>query len=68
MPGKPVVVVDLPPAAVPRVLAEAGHALWVSPVLHPSVRHALPARRRLGVPAVFNMLAPLTGPAAFGPA
>lgn len=58
------VVIDLPAAAVPRVLAEVGIAFCFAPVFHPAMRHASPARRQLGVPTAFNLLGPLTNPAA----
>lgn len=34
-----------------------------APVFHPAMRHAIPLRRELGVPTVFNFLGPLTNPA-----
>src|SRR4029078_3179737 len=34
------------------------------PTFHPSMRHAGPARKALGVRAPFNLLGPLTNPAA----
>ncbi|WP_181770584.1 anthranilate phosphoribosyltransferase [Amycolatopsis pittospori] len=58
------VVIDLPAATVPRVLSEVGIAFCFAPVFHPAMRHASPVRRQLGVPTVFNVLGPLTNPAA----
>ncbi|MFE6056738.1 anthranilate phosphoribosyltransferase [Kitasatospora sp. NPDC056446] len=58
------VVIDLPPATVPWVLAEAGIAFCFAPLFHPAMRHASSVRRRLGVPTAFNVLGPLTNPAA----
>ncbi|MEJ2857708.1 MULTISPECIES: anthranilate phosphoribosyltransferase [unclassified Saccharothrix] len=58
------VVIDLPPAAVPRVLAGTGIAFCFAPVFHPAMRHASAARRQLGVPTLFNVLGPLTNPAS----
>ncbi|BAJ32827.1 MULTISPECIES: anthranilate phosphoribosyltransferase [Kitasatospora] len=58
------VVIDLPPATVPQVLAEAGIAFCFAPLFHPAMRHASAVRRRLGVPTAFNVLGPLTNPAA----
>jgi anthranilate phosphoribosyltransferase len=57
------VVVDLPPVAVGRCLADAGLAFCFAPVFHPAFRHASGPRREMGVPTVFNVLGPLTNPA-----
>ncbi|MDI3390715.1 anthranilate phosphoribosyltransferase [Streptomyces sp. B-S-A8] len=58
------VVIDLPPVTVPQVLAEVGIAFCFAPVFHPAMRHASAVRRQLGVPTAFNVLGPLTNPAA----
>lgn len=57
------VVIDLPPAAVARVAEEVGITFCFAPTFHPALKHASRARRELGVPTVFNFLAPLTNPA-----
>ena len=57
------VAIDLPPAGVARCIAEVGIGFCFAPVFHPAMRHAMPARRELGVPTVFNFLGPLTNPA-----
>ncbi|PKW15042.1 anthranilate phosphoribosyltransferase [Saccharopolyspora spinosa] len=62
------IVIDLPAATVPRVLTAVGIAFAFAPVFHPAMRHASSARRQLGVPTVFNLLGPLTNPAAPGAA
>ena len=51
------------PATVERSLGEAGIAFFFAPTFHPSMRHAGPARRELGVRTAFNLLGPLTNPA-----
>jgi anthranilate phosphoribosyltransferase len=51
------------PAVVERCLAETGIAFFFAPTFHPSMRHAGPARRELGVRTAFNLLGPLTNPA-----
>ncbi|HTV00433.1 MAG TPA: anthranilate phosphoribosyltransferase [Luteitalea sp.] len=51
------------PAVVARCLAEAGLAFLFAPTFHPSMRHAGPVRRELGVRTAFNLLGPLTNPA-----
>ncbi len=55
--------VSAPPAAVERSLADAGIAFFFAPTFHPSMRHAAPTRRELGVRTAFNLLGPLTNPA-----
>ena len=51
------------PAVVERCLAEAGIGFFFAPTFHPSMRHARPTRRDLGVRTAFNLLGPLTNPA-----
>jgi anthranilate phosphoribosyltransferase len=51
------------PAVVARCLDEAGIAFLFAPTFHPSMRHAAPVRRELGVRTAFNLLGPLTNPA-----
>jgi anthranilate phosphoribosyltransferase len=55
--------ISAPPAVVERCLDEAGIAFFFAPTFHPSMRHAAPARRDLGVRTAFNLLGPLTNPA-----
>ncbi|OFW03596.1 MAG: anthranilate phosphoribosyltransferase [Acidobacteria bacterium RIFCSPLOWO2_02_FULL_67_36] len=55
--------VDAPPAVVEACLDEAGIAFFFAPTFHPSMRHAGPTRRELGVRTAFNLLGPLTNPA-----
>jgi anthranilate phosphoribosyltransferase len=50
-------------AVVERCLDEAGIAFFFAPTFHPSMRHAAPARKDLGVRTAFNLLGPLTNPA-----
>jgi len=57
------VVIDLPPAATEALFAEVGIAFLFAALYHPSLRHAGPVRRDLGVPTAFNYLGPLTNPA-----
>ena len=42
---------------------EIGLGFLFAPGLHPAMKHAMPARRELGVRTVFNILGPLTNPA-----
>ena len=50
------------PAVVERCLEEAGIAFFFAPTFHPSMRHAAPTRKELGVRTAFNLLGPLTNP------
>lgn len=45
-------------------LAASGLAFLFAPTFHPAMRHAAPVRRELGVPTAFNLLGPLSNPAA----
>lgn len=56
--------IDLGPDEVARSVAEVGIAFAFAPQFHPSYRHASVVRREIGVPTVFNLLGPLTNPAA----
>ena len=51
------------PAVVERGLDDAGIAFLFAPSFHPSMRHAGPIRRELGIRTAFNVLGPLTNPA-----
>jgi anthranilate phosphoribosyltransferase len=51
------------PDTVERCLADAGIAFFFAPTFHPSMRHAAPTRKALGVRTAFNLLGPLTNPA-----
>jgi anthranilate phosphoribosyltransferase len=55
--------VSAAPAVVERCLADAGIGFFFAPTFHPSMRHAGPTRRDLGMRTVFNLLGPLTNPA-----
>jgi len=55
--------ISAPPQVVERCLVEGGIAFFFAPTFHPSMRHAAPARRDLGVRTAFNLLGPLTNPA-----
>jgi anthranilate phosphoribosyltransferase len=55
--------VAAPPAVIERCLDEAGIAFFFAQVFHPSMKHAAPTRKELGVRTAFNLLGPLTNPA-----
>jgi anthranilate phosphoribosyltransferase len=56
------VSLDGPPERVGAAIREIGIGFLFAPALHTAMRHAMPARRRLGRTA-FNLLGPLTNPA-----
>ncbi|MGN9840792.1 anthranilate phosphoribosyltransferase [Nonomuraea sp. H19] len=57
------VVIELSPADVVRIANEIGITFCFAPAFNPALRHTAAPRRELGVPTVFNFLAPLTNPA-----
>ncbi len=52
------------PEVVERCLAEVGLAFLFAPTFHPSMRNVAEIRRDLGIRTAFNLLGPLTNPAA----
>jgi anthranilate phosphoribosyltransferase len=56
--------VDATPATQARCLEEAGVCFCFAIHHHPAAKHAANARRSLGFPTIFNLLGPLTNPAA----
>jgi anthranilate phosphoribosyltransferase len=55
--------IDLDAVGVARCVEHVGFGFCFAPRFHPAMRHAVPTRRELGVPTVFNMLGPLANPA-----
>lgn len=58
------VAVDLPPDGVTACVAGAGMGFMFAPSYHPAIRHVGAPRRELGIRTVFNILGPLSNPAA----
>jgi anthranilate phosphoribosyltransferase len=54
---------DLSPEQTAILIEETGFGFMFAPNHHPSMRHAVPVRKELGIPTVFNFLGPLTNPA-----
>lgn len=57
---------DHEPSRVAELADEVGITFCFAQRFHPSMRHAGPVRKGLGVPTVFNFLGPLTNPAQPG--
>ena len=57
------VEIELTPEAVEQCINQVGIGFMFAPAFHPSMRHAGPVRREIGIRTVFNILGPLTNPA-----
>src|SRR6266403_3142906 len=55
--------IDLPFEQVGRGIREIGIGFLFAQAAHTAARHAMPARKQLGVRTIFNLLGPLTNPA-----
>jgi anthranilate phosphoribosyltransferase len=56
--------IDLTPEQVAASIAETGMGFMFAPNHHPAMKNIAPVRRELGVRTIFNILGPLTNPAA----
>jgi anthranilate phosphoribosyltransferase len=56
--------IELPLEACGRAIREFGIGFLFAPIAHAATRHAGPARKQIGKRTVFNLLGPLTSPAA----
>ncbi len=56
-------VATVPAQKVADVIDEVGIGFMFAPAHHPATRHAVTARRELGVRTIFNLLGPMTNPA-----
>jgi anthranilate phosphoribosyltransferase len=55
--------IDVPLARMGGAIRELGIGFLFAPAAHAATRHAVPARKQIGVRTVFNLLGPLTNPA-----
>jgi anthranilate phosphoribosyltransferase len=58
------VKLDIDPELVEEAVAQIGIGFLFAPVFHGAMRFAAKARKEVGIRSVFNMLGPLTNPAA----
>jgi anthranilate phosphoribosyltransferase len=56
--------IELSPEQVGRCIDEIGIGFCFAPLVHGAMKHAAPVRRQLGFRTIFNLLGPLTNPAA----
>jgi len=55
--------IDVPLTRMGDAIRELGIGFLFAPAAHAATRHAVPARKQIGVRTVFNLLGPLTNPA-----
>ena len=55
--------VNLPPHTAARCIEETGIAFLFAPTFHSAMKHAVKARKEIGIRTVFNLLGPLVNPA-----
>jgi anthranilate phosphoribosyltransferase len=58
------IVIDLEPAQVARCVEEVGMGFMFAPAHHSAMKHAAGPRKELAMRTIFNMLGPMTNPAA----
>lgn len=58
------VKIDTDPEVVEEAVNEIGIGFLFAPKFHSAMRHAAVARKEVGIKSIFNMLGPLTNPAA----
>ena len=58
------VKIDIPVEKSEKILDEIGLCFMFAPIYHSSMRYAAPVRKEIGVRTIFNILGPLSSPAA----
>ncbi len=58
------VKIDTPPEIVEEAVGEIGIGFLFAPLYHGAMKYAAKARKEVGIRSIFNMLGPLTNPAA----
>jgi anthranilate phosphoribosyltransferase len=56
--------IDLGPEALARCVRACGFGFMFAPAYHPAMKYVGPTRREIGIRTAFNILGPLTNPAA----
>ncbi len=56
--------IDVDPEIIEEAIAEIGIGFLFAPIYHSAMRFAANARKEIGLRSIFNMLGPLTNPAA----
>ncbi len=56
--------INLKPEQIAQSIAQTGIGFMFAPNHHAAMKHAAPVRREMGVRTIFNILGPLTNPAA----
>jgi anthranilate phosphoribosyltransferase len=56
--------INLSPAQIAQCIAEEGVGFMFAPNHHPAMKNVAPVRREMGIKTIFNLLGPLTNPAA----
>lgn len=56
--------INLAPQDIARCIAEVGLGFMFAPNHHPAMKNVAPVRKELGIKTIFNILGPLTNPAA----
>ena len=56
--------INLRPEQIAQSIAQTGIGFMFAPNHHAAMKHAAPVRRELGIRTIFNILGPLTNPAA----
>ncbi|MDR2903984.1 MAG: anthranilate phosphoribosyltransferase [Clostridiales bacterium] len=56
--------IEVSPEKSERLLHEIGLCFLYAPLYHSSMKYAMPARKQLGMRTIFNILGPLSSPAA----
>ncbi len=56
--------INLSPAAIAQCIAQVGVGFMFAPNHHPAMKNVAPVRKELGIKTLFNLLGPLTNPAA----
>ena len=54
--------INLTPEKIERCLEEVGIAFLFAQVLHPAMKYAMPARKKIAAKTIFNVLGPLSNP------